>query len=100
MPLTEGGNSFGWFRYTELPQKVGNLLFVGKDLRNAIDLEHCIGLVCNSTAHYDDVSNRISADESSDFLTTLCFAFGGNGTGVDDDEIGKVAFVGFDVAVL
>jgi hypothetical protein len=99
MPFTKGIDSLRQFRDAELPQKVGYLFFVGNDLRHAIDFEHRIGMVCCDTTHNNDFGNGIFADESSYFLPAFRFAFCRNGTGIDDNNISKITFFGFDVTV-
>jgi len=100
MPIRKRIDSFGQFRDTELLQKVGNLLLIGDDLRNAADLEKRIGMMRCGTAHHDNIGTRIFLDESSDSLSAFGFTFARDGAGIDNDKIGGHLFFDFDAAMM
>ena len=51
----------------------------------------------SGTAHYDNLSIRVVKDQFPYDFSAIRFTFGGNGTGIDDHEIGTVPHFSLDV---
>jgi hypothetical protein len=88
VPLAERSNSIGQLR-TELPQQVGQLLFIRNDFCNAADTQNRVGMMSGSAAHHDKFCLWMCVCEFSDNLSAFRIAFGGNGTSIDDHESGN-----------